>query len=194
MPRPLPCLPLRPGRVYRTRDLKRWSANPTRLAMRLVQHGALRRLGRGLYTQPRTGRFGEVPPSDEELLRALLGDTPFVTTGPPAWNALGLGTTALHADTLVYNTKRSGTLRLGGRSFRLRRVAFPDAPSPEWFAVDLLNHAGEAGVSRRELVWYVAHAAAEGRLDAERLRTMAGLYGKKAVRRLLDASLAVSVP
>jgi len=162
--------------------------------MRLVQHGTLRRLGHGLYARPRTGRFGEVPPSDEELLHAFLGETPFVTTGPQAWNALGLGATALHAYTLVYNTKRSGTFRLGGRSFRLRRVAFPETPPREWFAVDLLNHADEAGVSRRELVRRVAHAAAEGRLDAERLRTMAAQYGKKAVRRLLDASLAVSVP
>ena len=148
MPRPLPLLPLDPGQVYRTRDLARWSRNPTRLAARLVERGSLRRLGWGLYMRPRASRFGDVPPSDEDLLRAFLVDAPFVVTGPPAWNALSLGATALHADTLVYNTKRSGAFRLGGRTFRLRRVAFPENPPAEWFVVDLLQHADEAGVSR----------------------------------------------
>ena len=60
-------------------------------------------------------------------MRAFLAGSPFVITGPCVWNALGLGTTAVHADTLVYNTKRSRTFELGGRSFRLRRVAFVKA-------------------------------------------------------------------
>lgn len=189
MPRPLPLLPLSPGRVYRTRDLARWSRNPTRLAARLVETGVLRRLAHGLYTWPRTGRFGHVPPSDEELLRAFLGETPFVLTGPPAWNALGLGATAVHADTLVYNTKRSGTFQLGGRSFRLRRVAFPKQPPKEWFVVDLLRHSSEAGISRQEVVAGVEQALAAGRLDAGRLRAMARGYARKSVRALLDPLL-----
>ena len=194
MPRPLPLLPLSPGRVYRTRDLARWTRNPTRLAARLVETGALRRLAHGLYTWQRTGRFGPVPPTDEELLRAFLGETPFVLTGPPAWNALGLGATAVHADTLVYNTKRSGTFRLGGRSFRLRRVAFPKQPPKEWFVVDLLQHAGEVGVSREEVVHAVKRALAAGRLDTDRLRLMAERYARRSVRALLYMTLAAHAP
>jgi len=138
----------------------------------------------------RVSRFGTVPPSDEELLRAFLGGTPFAVTGPPAWNALGLGATAVHADTLVYNTKRSGTLELGGRSFRLRRVAFPEHPPTEWFVVDLLNHAGEASVSRGEVVEAVGRALATGRLDAKRLRAIADRYARRSIRVLLDTMLA----
>ena len=192
MPRPLPSLPRHPGRVYRTRDLRRWSANPTRLATRLVEEGSLRRLGHGLYTRPGTGRFGEVPPRDEEILRAFLGGAPYVVTGPPAWNALGLGATAVRVDTLVYNTKRSGTFRLAGRAFQLRRVAFPRQPSREWFVVDLLNHAEAAGVSRREVLDRALRQAATGRLDADRLRDMAKRYGRKSVRRQLEAALTAS--
>ena len=190
MPRPLPLLPLDPGRVYRTRDLERWSRNPTRLAARLVERGALRRLGHGLYMRPRASSFGDVPPADEDLLRAFLGDAPFVITGPPAWNALGLGATALHADTLVYNTKRSGTFTLGGRTFRLRRVAFPENPPAEWFVVDLLKHAGEAGVSREELVQAVERALSAARLDTDRVRLMAERYARRSVRVLLEPLLA----
>jgi hypothetical protein len=140
--------------------------------------------------RPRASRFGDVPPSDEDLLRAFLGDAPFVVTGPPAWNALGLGSTALHADTLVYDTKRSGTFHLGGRTFRLRRVAFPENPPAEWFVVDLLQHADEAGVSRREVVKAVERSLAAGRLDADRLRAMAERYARRSVRALLAAMLA----
>lgn len=194
MPRPLPHLALDHDRVYRTRELARWSRNPSRLAARLVETGTLRRLGHGLYVRPRSSRFGDVPPSDEALLQALLGDTPFVVTGPPAWNALGLGSTAMHADTLVYNTRRSGTYRLGGRDFRLRRVAFPARPPREWFVVDLLEHAAEAGVSRREVAANVLRAVAAGRLDAERLGEMALRYAREDVRGLLDLSLRAHAP
>jgi len=177
--------------VYRTRDLARWSANPTRLAHGLVRRGRLRRLAHGLYHCPEESRFGPVPPRDEELLRAFLGGAPFVVTGPAAWNALGLGTTAVHADTLVYNTKRSGTFDMGGRRFRLRRVAFPRNPPKEWFVVDLLGHAAEAGVSRGDLVDAVRGALASGRLDADRLEAMASRYASKTVQALLAPLLPV---
>lgn len=184
---------LRRGRVYRTRDLARWSTNPTRLAKRLVDNGTLERLAHGLYSRPGRSRFGPVPPSDEELLRSFLGGSPFVVTGPERWNALGLGSTAMYAHTLVYNTKRSGTFRLGGRSFRLRRVAFPKRPPKEWFVVDLLQHATEAGVSRREVSAAAGRAVASGRLDATRLRSMIDRYATRAVQELLEPFLAVVV-
>lgn len=192
MARPFPSLPLRRGRVYRTRDLSQWSANPTRLAARLVERGVLQRLAHGLYVRPAESRFGPVPPTDEALLRAFLGGSPFVITGPAVWNALGLGTTAVHADTLVYNTKRTGTFELAGRTFRLRRVAFPRNPPKEWFVVDLLEHAAEASASRAELTQAAAAALQAGRLDSERLRNMAARYGSKAVQALLKPILMVS--
>jgi hypothetical protein len=38
-------------------------------------------------------RFGDVPPTREELLRGFLEGSPYVITGPERWNPLGLGTT-----------------------------------------------------------------------------------------------------
>ena len=141
---------LKAGRVYRTRDLSQWTAKPARLARRLVDKGQLEPLAHGLFVHPRRGRFGVVPPTDEQLMRAFLGG-PFVLTGPERWNALGLGTSAAFATQLVYNTKRSGAFTLGGRRFLLQRVAFPKHPSPEWFVVDLLQHAEQAVADRDEL-------------------------------------------
>ena len=187
---PVPSHPdLEPGRVYRTKELARWGANPPRLAQRLVQEGELVQLAHGLYAHPRKGRFGMVPPADKEVLRAFLENTPFVFTGPERWNTLGLGTTALFALPLVYNEKRSGEFELGGRRYRLRRVAFPKNPPPEWFAVDLFENTGQAGASGDELARNLARALAAGRFAGGRLWEMARRYGTKRTQTLVQKAL-----
>lgn len=183
---------LKAGRVYRTRDLAAWGANPPRLAKRLVREGQLVPLAHGLFVHPERSRFGDVPPSDQALMRAFLGDSRFVFTGPERWNALGLGSTAVFANRLVYNTKRSGSFEFGGRRFLLRRVAFPKNPSPEWFAVDLLENADQAGVSRKELAQTLGRAVRRGTFSRERLEEMTERYASKTtasyVRSALEAS------
>lgn len=187
---PAPSHPdLQPGRVYRTRDLAPWGANAPRLAKRLVREGALVPLAHGLFAHPKRSRFGTVPPADEELMRAFLDGAPFVFTGPDRWNELGLGTTALFAAPLVYNTKRSGRFELGGRRFVLRRVAFPERPPREWYAVDLLEHADEAGASRSEVAAALARAVGRGSFDGEQLRAMAQRYGTKATQAVVESAL-----
>jgi hypothetical protein len=178
-----------PGRVYRTRELASWSANAPRLAKRLVRQGVLVQLANGLFAFPKRSKFGSVPPSDEELMRAFLNG-PFVFTGPSQWNRLGLGTSAMFATPLVYNTKRSGLFELGGREFLLRRVAFPGKPTPEWFVVDLLEHADQAGASRHDLSAALARAVKRGAFDRERLHEMSQQYGTKSTRALVEAALA----
>ena len=182
---------LEPGHVYRTRDLLQWTANPARLARRLVDEGRFKPLAHGLFVHPRRGRFGLVPPTDEEVMRAFL-DGPFVLTGPERWNALGLGTSATFAAQLVYNTKRSGEFTLGGRRFLLRRVAFPEHPSPEWFVVDLLQHAEQAAADRDDLTTALTNAMRRGRFDAERLRTMAREYGSLDTQARVASALGAA--
>ena len=179
---------LEPGRVYRTRDFAAWSTNPPRLAKRLVEEGVLVPLAHGLFARPKPSKFGPVPPLDEEIMRAFLDDAPFVFTGPERWNALGLGTTAVSAVPLVYNTKRSGTFTFGNRRFVLRRVAFPHDPPPEWFIIDLLEHTDQAATSPTELAPVLAHALARGRFDADRLGDMARRYGSRATVAIVEAA------
>jgi hypothetical protein len=180
---------LEPGRAYRTRDLRQWSANPTRLARRLVHEGKLREAAHGLYYAPIPTRFGPVPASSEELLRAFLNGERFLVTGPPCWNALDLGSTAMFAVTLVYNTRRSGEFRLGGRRFLLRRVYFPDEPTAEWFIVDLLQHHGMAGVALSELREGLVATLRADRWDRTRLREMAETYGTKVTLGVVEDAL-----
>jgi len=178
-----------PGRAYRTRDLLRWSRNPTRLARRLVAEGRLREAAHGLYYAPIETKFGPAPASDEELLRSFLGGEPFLITGPPLWNALGLGSTTMFAAKLVYNTLRTGEFMLDGRRFLLRRVYFPDAPTPEWYIVDLLQHHEMAGAALSELRDGLIATLRAKRWDRARLRELAETYGSKATLALVEAAL-----
>jgi len=156
------------------------------LAQRLVREGRLREAAHGLYYAPQLSKFGPAPVSDEVLLRAFLGDGPFLITGPQRWNALGIGSTALFASTLVYNTLRSGEFLLAGRRFLLRRVYFPKQPSPEWFVIDLLKHHGMAGVAVSELGENLVKTLRLGRWRVDVLREMAKVYGTKAVVSLVE--------
>lgn len=181
-----------PGRVYRTRELGQWSANAPRLAQRLVRDGQLVQLAHGLFAAPKRGRFGIVPPSDEALFRAFLDDEPFVFTGPERWNSLGLGTTAVFAAPLVYNTKRSGRFTFGGRQFLLRRVAFPETPSPEWFVVDLFENAEQAASARDDLQFALEESLRAGKFKRDKLASMASRYGSRRTQALVKAALEAS--
>lgn len=181
---------LEPGRVYRTRDLAPWARNAPRLAKRLEREGVLVRLRNGLFLHPRAGRFGPVPPSEDELLRRFLDDSPFVVAGPERWNALGLGTTAAFACPLVYNRKRSGMFTLAGRVFDLRKVAFPEHPPKEWYVVDLFENAERAGASRADLERALVTALRRRAFEPRRLRKMAVEFGRKRTQAQVERALA----
>lgn len=180
---------LKPGTVYRTRDLRRFSANPTRLAKRLVREKKLRQAAHGLFYVPLPSRFGEAPPGEIEVLRAFFVGSPFLISGPPKWNPLGLGATAMFAATLVYNTKRTGEFTFDGRRYLLRRVLFPENPVPEYFVVDLLQQHDMAGVSLAELERGLVATLKDGRWNRDALLEMAERYGTKATLALVERAL-----
>lgn len=182
------------GRVYRTHELARWAANPSRLARRLVDQGRLEPLAKGLFLCPRKSRFGAVPAADEELLKRFLDGAPFIMTGPPKWNALGLGTTAVFPIQLVYNTKRSGHFELDGRKFWLRRVAFPKRPTAEWYLVDLFEHYRMAGTSLEQLEKALATALAKRRFDPANLMAAAKRFGTRRTQVAIKRAMQVAGP
>jgi len=180
---------LREGKVYRTEYFRRFDKNPTRFASKLVNRGDLQRLRKGLYHVPRPSAFGEVPPSESELLSAFVRGRRYLRTGPSVWNALGLGTTGVEAVPLVYNTTQTGEVELDGRRFEFRRVSFPRDPDPEYFVVDLLENTERAGVDRATVQKALSRALAVGRFDSGRLLAAARQYGSRATERLVRKAI-----
>jgi hypothetical protein len=154
--------------------------------------GTLQQLAQGLYVCPRHGKFGPVPPTDEEVLKAFLKGSRFVFSGPTLWNRLGLRSTAVFADTWVYNTKRTCTLPLGNRKLHLRRVRFPVHPTPEWHAVDLIENHQAAGTSLSELEQDLRTAVAEGRFAVDRLKEAAREFGTRETQALVERASAAA--
>ena len=126
------------------------------------------------------------------MLRAFQDGDAFIITGPPVWNALGLGSTQMFAHPLVYNRKRSGLFNLGGRMFDLRRVRFPDHPTLEWFVVDLLENLASVCLDPYETAAVLAARVAEGAFEPEALSAMAAHYGTKATQALIRRAVAAA--
>jgi hypothetical protein len=137
-------------------------------------------------------RFGPAPPDRQDLLRAFLDSDAFIITGPPVWNALGLGSTQMFVHPLVYNRKRSGLFTLGGRTFDLRRVRLPDHPGLEWFVVDLLENLASVCLDPSETATVLAARISEGAFDPEALSAMAADYGTKATQALIRRAMAAA--
>ncbi len=95
----------------------------------------------------------------------------------------------MFASTLVYNTKRSGEFTFDGQRYLLRRVLFPAKPTPEFFAIDLIQHHHMAGVALTDLEKGLAAALSRGRSDTTRLIKMAEDFGTKATLELVKRAI-----
>jgi hypothetical protein len=132
---------LRPGQVYRRADLLPWSNAVDRHLKQLVEEGTLTKLSGGVYAYPKRSRFGAVPADDKKLVEAFLKDHRFLLTTPNAYNALGVGSTQLYNETLVYNHKRHGRFKLGKRDYEFRvKPHFPSKLTKEFLLVDLVDN------------------------------------------------------
>ena len=179
---------LRPGRVYRREDLARWSRSVDRHARELLDQGVLTKLRNGLYYCPENSVFGQVPPDDAELVRSFLREDEFLLTSFNAYNALGVGTTQLYNQSIVYNHKRHGVFNLGGRVFEFRRKPrFPKKLTQEFLVVDLLNNLQELAEDEQEVKTGALRKLQD--LSATTMRRAARLYGKVSTRKLVEQAL-----
>jgi hypothetical protein len=132
---------LRQGRVYRRATLAQWSTSVDRHLKQLQEDGTLRKLSGGLYHYPKKTVFGDAPPEEKELIRAFLKDDCFLLTSRNAYNSLGVGTTQLYNETVVYNRKRHGQFELNGRMFNFQIKPYvPEFLSTEFLLVDLVDN------------------------------------------------------
>lgn len=179
---------LKPGQVYRRRDLARWSGAVDRHLKTLLQEGRLEKVGAGLYLVPRKTRFGPAPAEPEQLVATFLGDSRFLILSPNAYNSLGLGATQLYNEPVVYNRKRHGRFVLDGRPYDFRmRPDFPARVTEEFLLVEFLHNLGRLPEDESQLLPRALARARE--MDRSRLSRALNDFGSSRVSRLLEPVL-----
>jgi hypothetical protein len=68
-------------------------------------------------------------------------------------------------------------------------VAFPEAPPPEWFVVDLFENAEQAAAAREDLRGALEAALRAGKFDRDQLASMSTRYGSRRTQALVKAAL-----
>ena len=179
---------LKRGKVYRRADLSMWSTSVDRHLDELVKEGTLQKLSQGLYYFPNLSVFGETPPDEEVLVRSFLKDNRFLVTSLNAYNALGVGTTQLYNQKIVYNHKRHGVFNLGGKTFSFRvKPHFPNKVTQEFLLVDLLNNIDQLAEDSKEVVSKVQSKAKT--MDTKKLKKTLQEYGSMKSKKILEPFL-----
>jgi len=175
---------LRPGQVYRRKDLTRWSNAVDRHLRQLVDEGRLEKVSGGLYMAPRKTRFGTAPAATARLIETFLGDDRFLVVSPSDYNGLGVGTTQLYNEPVVYNRRRHGRFELDGRVYDFRlRPSVPSRLTQEVLLVDLLHNLDRLAEDKAAVVPRALERAAT--MDRARLARAVRDYGSARAARLL---------
>jgi hypothetical protein len=184
---------LKRGKVYRRADLARWSTSIDRHLSLLLQDGTLQKLSQGLYYFPKESAFGATPPDEESLVRSFLKDDHFLLTSPNDYNSLGVGTTQLYNKRVVYNHKRHGEFKLGGRSFTfLAKPRFPKKVTQEFLLVDLVNNLDKLAEDQAEVLKNVYTKAKT--MDTLKLKRSVSSYGNAKAKSLFNPLVNTVAP
>lgn len=179
---------LKRGQVYRRDDLSKWSKSVDRHLDALVEEDTLQKLSQGLYYYPKISTFGKTPPAEEILIRSFLKDDRFLLTSPSNFNSLGVGTTQLYNERIVYNHKRHGEFKFGNRKFSFRiKPHFPSKLSQEFLLVDLVNNLEFLAEDPNEVLKNVALKVRA--MDTKKLKRYASQYGNVKAKKILSPML-----
>jgi len=174
---------LKAGKVYRRADLLPYTNAPDRHLAALVGEGSLTKVSQGVYYVPRTTDFGVPPPDDKTLVKSFLKDDRFLILSPNMYNMLGLGTTELYNERVVYNHRRHGIFELGGLKFRFhRKQVFPSVLTKEFLLVDLISNLKTLAEDENILLENVRQKAAE--IDIDKLSKVVERYGSIKAKKI----------
>ncbi len=81
------------GKLFSYNDIKSNKKSVIAIELsRLNKQGIVKRLSKGKYYKPKEGFFGEIAPSDSEVLNSYLSAPNTYVTGLKAFNEMGLTT------------------------------------------------------------------------------------------------------
>lgn len=182
---------LEEGSVYRRSEFEDLTSNVDRNLARLVKEGHLKKVQNGLYHCPRNTPFGEAPPNESELLSKFLNDDHFVVYSPSMFNSLGLGTTQLYNKVVVFNRKRHGEMKLGGKTYYFHR--WREAPkelTKEFLLVEMLNRLNTLAEDRNFVLENLEKKL--GEFNLLKLYKALNRFGRKSTDMLLRPMLEQS--
>ena len=154
----------------------------------MVEEDTLQKLSQGLYYYPKISAFGKTPPEEEILIRSFLKDDRFLLTSASNFNSLGVGTTQLYNERIVYNHKRHGEFKFGNRKFSFRiKPHFPSKLSQEFLLVDLVNNLEFLAEDPNEVLKKVTLKVRE--MDTKKLKRYVSQYGNVRAKKILSSML-----
>jgi hypothetical protein len=168
---------LKQGETYRREDLAGLSTSIDRHLAELVSDGTLEKLSQGLFYYPKHSVFGQAPPDEKKLVRTFLKDDDFLLTSPNVYNSLGVGTTQLYNNRVVYNHKRHGKIRLGNQEFDFKLT-----PTPEFLIVDLVDNLDKLAEDKTRILENVASKV--NVMDKKALKRAVDKYGKVGTKKI----------
>jgi len=176
---------LQPGTVYRRAELLQWSNAVDRHLNEMVDNKIIKKLSGGLYYYPKQSSFGEVPPDESDLVRAFLKNDRFLLMNPSVYNSMGLGTTQLYNETVVYNYKRHGVFELGRQTFRfIKKTFLPSALTEEFMVIELLNNLKKLPEDTDKLLDEIKNKIKT--MDPSKLHYAANEYGYIATKKYVN--------
>lgn len=182
-----------PGTLYRRRELEQFSTSVDRHLGQLVKDGTLKKVGPGLYLHPEKSKWGEKSSEDRKLVEAFLKDDRFLMFSFNSYNGLGLGTTQLYNQTVVYNHKRHGKFKLGNRTFDFRmKPDFPKEFTKESLLIDMLNNLTELAEDPELVVRALSKKLSS--FDRQSLENAVKLYGKVKTKKLIKKLYGKNLP
>jgi hypothetical protein len=177
---------LTPGQVYRRADLAQWSNAIDRHLKQLVRDGTLQKVSQGVYACLKKTSFGKAAPEDSKLVETFLKTDDFLLFSLNAYNALGVGTTQLYNEQVVYNRKRHGKFKLGNRVFSFQvKPYFPKEVTKEFLLVDLVNNVNKLAEDQDVVLARMRQVAAS--MNSSSLKSAVQLYGGVRARKLFAA-------
>lgn len=177
---------LKRGNIYRRDELVKWSKAIDRHLEALVANGTLQKLSQGLYYFPKLTVFGPVPPEESALVRSFLKDDRFLLTSSNAYNSLGLGTTQLYNERVVYNHKRHGHFSFGNRKFDFRvKPHFPKKATAEFLLVDLVNNLDTLAEDQAAVLKNLPSKVQL--MDKKKLQQSVAAYGNNKTKKILSS-------
>jgi hypothetical protein len=175
---------MKPGKVYRRKELNEYSNSVDRELAELSFKGAVKKLSAGLYVKPEQSRFGALPPDDKELVRAFLNNNQFLLMSFNDYTSLGLGFTQLYNEILVYNRRRHGQVKLGSKKFVFKNIPeFPRKSSREFLLIDMLNNLKSLGEDSSEVLKRLKKK--KDSFNMRKTSLMAKRYGKLRTKKII---------